>query len=156
MIRSTCRSCGRRAGAPQGWRNRDPHDRREDGGARQCRDRPTPPKLAPPAHRGRARPPYAAAGFPAVPVYDEVFYVLDAIDLLRWGTESGLAVHPPLGKWWIVSGMATFGVEPLGWRMASVLAGVGLVLVAALIGRLVTRRRLWGRCTAGWWRATGS
>lgn len=88
-------------------------------------------------------------GFPAVPVYDEVFYVLDAIDLLRWGTESGLAVHPPLGKWLIASGMAAFGVEPLGWRMASVLAGVGLVLVAALIGRLVTGRRLWGAVCGG-------
>ena len=43
-------------------------------------------------------------GRPRAMVFDEVYYALDAADLLRHGVESSPA-HPPLAKWFIAAGM---------------------------------------------------
>lgn len=71
-------------------------------------------------------------------VFDEVYYALDAADLLRQGVEPAPA-HPPLGKWLIAGGIDLVGFTPTGWRLASLLAGVALVLVTWLAARAVTR-----------------
>lgn len=80
-------------------------------------------------------------GRPGVLVFDEVFYAPDAADLLRWGSEHGRAVHPPLGKLLIGGGLAVGGFTPVGWRIASVLAGGVMVGLAADLVR---------RLTSGW------
>lgn len=79
-------------------------------------------------------------GRPAVLVFDETFYAPDAADLLRWGSEHGQPVHPPLGKWLIAGGIRTFGFTPVGFRIPSVLAGAVLcALVVHVVERLTGR-----------------
>lgn len=75
-------------------------------------------------------------------VFDEIFYAADAADLLQWGAATGgfgptRVVHPPGGKWLIAIGIRIFGFDPVGWRIASVVAGaIVAVLVAATVRRL--------------------
>jgi dolichyl-phosphate-mannose--protein O-mannosyl transferase len=71
-------------------------------------------------------------------IFDEVYYVDGARDLLKYGVEvSGakpeFVVHPPVGKWMIASGIKLFGDNPLGWRIATALIGSLMILVVALI-----------------------
>jgi len=93
---------------------------------------------------------------PAVLVFDEVYYVRDAWTLWNLGYEAewipagdfaggdvnsftrvgAFIAHPPLGKWIIGAGMALFGPEnPFGWRIATALAGIILVLLVMVIAR---------------------
>lgn len=69
-------------------------------------------------------------------IFDEVYYVDGAQDLLKFGVEvSGagpeFVVHPPLGKWLIAAGIAIFGDNEFGWRFATALVGTLLILVFA-------------------------
>lgn len=71
-------------------------------------------------------------------VFDEVYYVDGANDLLAGGVEVDGAnpefvVHPPLGKWLISVGIALFGDSSFGWRFSTALAGVISVLLIYLI-----------------------
>lgn len=71
-------------------------------------------------------------------IFDEVYYVDGARDLLKYGVEvSGskpeFVVHPPVGKWMIASGIKLFGDNPLGWRIATAFIGSVMILVVALI-----------------------
>jgi len=75
-------------------------------------------------------------GSPKGLVFDEVYYVDGARDLLKYGVEvNGLnpefIVHPPVGKWLIASGIQVFGDSEFGWRFASALFGTLLILVFA-------------------------
>ncbi len=93
---------------------------------------------------------------PSVLVFDEVYYVRDAWTLWNLGYEAEWApgsdfaggdvnsftrvgdfiAHPPLGKWIIGSGMALFGPEnPFGWRIATAIAGIIVVVLVMLIAR---------------------
>ena len=79
-------------------------------------------------------------GRPTELVFDEIFYARDACWYVV-GTESVCGIsdlasrsHPPLGKWLIGAGIATFGYDPFGWRVAVAIAGtlsVGLVYLLA-------------------------
>jgi dolichyl-phosphate-mannose-protein mannosyltransferase len=93
-------------------------------------------------------------GRPVELVFDEIFYARDACWYV-FGTESVCNItelasraHPPLGKWLIGSGIALLGYDPVGWRIASSVAGtlsVGLLYVLAwrlLRGFVVTARAL--------------
>lgn len=53
-----------------------------------------------------------------------------------WLTEPEMVVHPEVGKWLIALGEWAFGMDPTGWRIASVVAGSLMVLVMC---RLATR-----------------
>ncbi len=69
-------------------------------------------------------------------IFDEVYYVDGARDLLKYGVEvSGsnpeFIVHPPVGKWLIAGGIAIFGDNEFGWRFATALFGTILILVFA-------------------------
>jgi dolichyl-phosphate-mannose--protein O-mannosyl transferase len=75
---------------------------------------------------------------PRVMVFDEVYYAPDAADLLRHGVEANPA-HPPLAKWLIAGGIQVLGFTPTGWRLASLLAGVALVLLTWAAARRITR-----------------
>lgn len=77
-------------------------------------------------------------------IFDEVYYVDGARDLLKYGVEvSGLQpefiVHPPLGKWLIAAGIQIFGDNPFGWRIATAVVGSLLILVVALIAHKLFR-----------------
>ena len=101
-------------------------------------------------------------GSPKALVFDEVYYVRDAWSMWNLGYEAewvaggdfaGGAVnsftrvgdfiaHPPLGKWIIGAGMALFGPEnPFGWRIATAVAGIIVVLLVMLIARRLFRSR---------------
>jgi len=75
-------------------------------------------------------------------IFDEVYYVDGARDLLAYGVEvdgsaAEFVVHPPIGKWMIASGIKIFGDNPLGWRIATAVAGsLMILLIAAIVYRL--------------------
>lgn len=81
-----------------------------------------------------------ALGRPGVLVFDEAFYAPDAADLLRWGSEHGQPVHPPLGKWLIAGGIRVFGFTPLGFRLPSVVAGAVLCALVVHVTERLTGR----------------
>src|SRR5262245_35668751 len=60
-------------------------------------------------------------------IYDEQAYVSSARAFLNGGADTN-PEHPPMGKLLIAGSMKVFGDNPVGWRMASVLAGVGIVV----------------------------
>ncbi|WP_353055622.1 phospholipid carrier-dependent glycosyltransferase [Leucobacter sp. CX87] len=107
-------------------------------------------------------------GRPGTLVFDELYYVRDAVSQLTHGYPTtwpdddpafggersrsfmdapGLAVHPPLGKWLIGLGMlALGGGDPLGagidsgwgWRIAAAIAGILTVALTMRIAQLLT------------------
>ena len=78
------------------------------------------------------------------PVFDEKHYAPQAFQMLfiPGHQESfpgyGLVVHPPLGKTLISFGEKIFGYTPLGWRAASIVAGVLIVLMLMRIIHIIT------------------
>ncbi|MFV0434470.1 MAG: phospholipid carrier-dependent glycosyltransferase [Leucobacter sp.] len=116
-----------------------------------------------------------ALGRPGTLVFDELYYVRDAISQLAHGyptvwpdddpsmagaratafsAVASNAVHPPLGKWLIGLGVLAFGADGAGsgtgwgWRSAVALAGVLTVAVTMRLGWLMSRS-LWIACVAG-------
>lgn len=79
-------------------------------------------------------------GTPARIIFDEVYYVNDARDILEFGIEQGFVVHPPLGKMLIAFSIWLFGDNPFGWRVLGALAGVATVLLTYLIGLRLFKR----------------
>lgn len=63
---------------------------------------------------------------PRVLVYDEVFYVNDALDLALTGGQPG-AFHPPFAKLLIAPFVGVGGFEPVMWRLPMLLCGVAVV-----------------------------
>jgi dolichyl-phosphate-mannose--protein O-mannosyl transferase len=98
------------------------------------------------------------ACFEMIPL-DEVHYVPDARDVVRFGTESttdvppgddgAFIVHPPVGKWLIAAGIALVGDEPLGWRLFNSLAGVLGVALAFSLARRLMGSVTWAFVAAG-------
>ena len=77
-------------------------------------------------------------GLPKGFVFDEVYYVDGARDLLKYGVEVDgenpeFIVHPPVGKWLIASGIKLFGDSEFGWRFASAVFATLLILLFALL-----------------------
>lgn len=93
-------------------------------------------------------------------LFDETYYVKDAWSLRvlgyegTWATNSDAAfiagdtsglspigsfvVHPPLGKWLIAGGMGLLGQSnPVGWRLASAVAGTVTVLLLCRLMRIL-------------------
>jgi dolichyl-phosphate-mannose-protein mannosyltransferase len=103
-------------------------------------------------------------------VFDETYYVPDALGILKFGTEhnyssrrNGLlargdphiftrggefVAHPPFGKILIAAGEWLFGLTPFGWRFAAAVVGSLSILMIARIARRMTRSTLLG-CVAG-------
>lgn len=89
------------------------------------------------------------------PVFDEKHYVPQAWQIARsWqnlfipGIEDnpgfGLVVHPPLAKQIEALSMMLFGYSPWGWRIASALAGVAVILLIAAIAKRLSNNVLVG------------
>ena len=79
-------------------------------------------------------------GTPNEVVFDEVYYVDGARDLLANGVEltngkPEFVVHPPVGKWMIAIGIKLFGDNPLGWRISAALFGVVSIYLIFLVAR---------------------
>ena len=111
-----------------------------------------------------------ALGRPGSLVFDELYYVRDAISQLAHGfptswpdddpamgggratdftDEASYAVHPPLGKWLIGLGILVFGPESgWGWRSAVAVAGVLTVALTMRLGWLLSRNMMIA-CVAG-------
>lgn len=66
-------------------------------------------------------------GIPSGQVFDEVIYPGSAVHLLHG--ENVEPSHPPLGKLIIGQSIRIFGDNPIGWRAASAVAGVLILLL---------------------------
>ena len=80
-------------------------------------------------------------------IFDEVYYVDGARDLLKFGVEvtgnnPEFIVHPPIGKWLIALGIQLFGDSAFGWRFTSAVAGSVMILLIALIAHRLFRNPL--------------
>lgn len=75
-------------------------------------------------------------------IFDEIYYVDGARDLLKYGVEVSankpeFIVHPPVGKWVIALGIKVFGDNPFGWRVAVALLGtLSILLIAKIASRI--------------------
>ncbi len=75
-------------------------------------------------------------------IFDEIYYVDGARDLLKFGVEISankpeFIVHPPVGKWMIAVGIQVFGDNPFGWRVVVALLGtLSILLIAKIASRL--------------------
>ena len=101
-----------------------------------------------------------ALGFWQQLLFDESYYVKDAISLRLFGAELGwskganhllengtlphplssaeLISHPPLGKWLISIGFDWFGpIDAMGWRITAALAGILVVILTIAVARLI-------------------
>jgi dolichyl-phosphate-mannose-protein mannosyltransferase len=109
-------------------------------------------------------------GTPRAVIFDETYYVPDALGILRFGVEHNyisnrntllvqgnshifspggeFVVHPPFGKELIAVGEWLFGITPFGWRFAVAVVGSLSILMVARIARRMTRSTLLG-CAAG-------
>jgi dolichyl-phosphate-mannose-protein mannosyltransferase len=92
---------------------------------------------------------FVRLGQPDAIIFDEVYYVEDARSILDRGVEAGFAVHPPVGKWLIATGIALFGDAPFGWRAAGAFAGAVTVFLTVLIARRLTGRPGLGALAGG-------
>ena len=77
-------------------------------------------------------------------IFDEVYYVDGARDLLKHGVEvtgakPEFVVHPPLGKWLIGAGIKVFGDNGFGWRITSAIVGSLMILLVARIAHTLFR-----------------
>ena len=77
-------------------------------------------------------------------IFDEVYYVDGARDLLKYGvevtgTKPEFIVHPPLGKWLIGLGIQIFGDNGFGWRFSTALIGSLMILLIGLIAQRLFR-----------------
>lgn len=95
-------------------------------------------------------------GYPAKLVFDETYYVKDALTLSTEGHEkswpdgadaafqsgdifgylgqAAFVVHPPLGKWLIASGMWLVGPDQsTGWRLSTAILGIATVGLLMLV-----------------------
>jgi dolichyl-phosphate-mannose-protein mannosyltransferase len=95
-------------------------------------------------------------GFPQKLVFDETYYVKDALSLAREGHEKNwpeganavfesgdvysylvdpaFVVHPPFGKWLIASGLWLLGPDnAAGWRISTALLGIATVALLMLV-----------------------
>lgn len=68
-------------------------------------------------------------GYPADQIFDEVYFPVFAQKYLT-GADV-FDVHPPLGKLIIAVSMLFLGDNPIGWRMAPLLAGLALIPASA-------------------------
>ena len=80
-------------------------------------------------------------------IFDEVYYVDGARDLLKYGVEVAgskpeFVVHPPIGKWMIAIGIKVFGDNPVGWRISTAFIGSLMILMIALIAHRLFRSSL--------------
>lgn len=80
--------------------------------------------------------------------WDEAYYVPAARSFLEGQFDVNLE-HPPLGKWLIAAGIQVLGDEPLGWRAASLVAGIVTVPLVWFLARRLLGSTTWATVAAG-------
>ncbi|MET0666742.1 MAG: glycosyltransferase family 39 protein [Acidimicrobiales bacterium] len=79
--------------------------------------------------------------------WDESYYVPAARSYLDGVFDVNLE-HPPLGKWLIAAGIQLIGDEPLGWRAASLVAGIVTVPLVWFLARRLLGSTAWATAAA--------
>jgi dolichyl-phosphate-mannose--protein O-mannosyl transferase len=88
-------------------------------------------------------------------VFDETYYAKDACYYVEAATgpcdleTPQVEAHPPLGKWLIGAGIAVFGFDSFGWRVAAAIAGSVTVLLMYLLAHRLLRSTLGAALAAG-------
>lgn len=85
-------------------------------------------------------------GFPAELTFDERHFVNNARRYLEG--EADRNNHPPLGKLLVAASMALLGDHAVGWRVPSLLAGLGSIAAAGGLGRALFADRRAGALAA--------
>ncbi|MCL2399836.1 MAG: phospholipid carrier-dependent glycosyltransferase [Defluviitaleaceae bacterium] len=79
--------------------------------------------------------------------FDEIYHARAGYEYLH-----GLAVlentHPPMGKNFIALSIRTFGMTPFAWRFPGTLAGILMIPLMYIFGRMVFRSAFWGMVTS--------
>lgn len=70
--------------------------------------------------------------------FDEIYHARTAYEFLH-GLVTYENTHPPLGKIFIMLGIALFGMNPFGWRIMGTLVGIIMVPVVYLFARKLTK-----------------
>jgi len=92
-------------------------------------------------------------GYPETLVFDEHHFVKNARNYLA--ARADWNDHPPLGKLLIALGMRVEGDDPFGWRLAALVFGTALILLAYLLGAAAQRTREAGLYAAAFVAASG-
>ncbi|MGI6175295.1 MAG: phospholipid carrier-dependent glycosyltransferase [Christensenellales bacterium] len=79
--------------------------------------------------------------------FDEIYHGRTAFEHLN-GISPYENSHPPLGKLFIASGIALFGMNPFGWRIMGTLFGVAMVPLLYMFGKRLFRRTRYAFVTA--------
>ena len=69
--------------------------------------------------------------------FDEIYHARTAYEFLK-GLYTYENTHPPLGKIFIATGVAVFGMNPFGWRIMGTLFGIAMVPLVYLFARRLT------------------
>ena len=67
-------------------------------------------------------------------IFDEIYHARTAYEYLN-GLTTYETTHPPLGKIFISIGVALFGMNPFGWRIAGTVFGILMLAVIYLFGK---------------------
>lgn len=71
--------------------------------------------------------------------FDELYHARTAYEHLK-GLEPYENSHPPLGKIFIMLGIALFGMNPFGWRIIGTLFGIGMVPIIYAFGKRLFKK----------------
>lgn len=71
--------------------------------------------------------------------FDELYHARTAYEHLH-GLKPYENSHPPLGKIFIMLGIAVFGMNPLGWRIVGTLFGIGMVPILYAFGKRIFKK----------------
>lgn len=69
--------------------------------------------------------------------FDEIYHARTAYEFLN-GLTAYENTHPPLGKLFIAAGIAVFGMNPFGWRIAGTLFGIAMIPFVYLFVKRLT------------------
>lgn len=74
--------------------------------------------------------------------FDEPYHARTAYEYLNnWNVYEW--THPPLGKAIISAGISLFGMNPFGWRFFGAVAGIIMVPLMYIFGKLLFKKRAW-------------
>jgi len=71
--------------------------------------------------------------------FDEIYHARTAYETLH-GMKIYETTHPPLGKDIMSLGVATFGMDPFGWRFTGTLMGILMVPAMYVLGKLIFKK----------------
>jgi len=79
--------------------------------------------------------------------FDEIFHARTGYELLH-GLPVYETTHPPMGKNFIALSVSVFGMTPFGWRFPGTAAGILMIPLIYIFGRMIFRSAFWGMFAA--------